>query len=1597
MTKKTVFLILLISSLFISCSSIFSPKKKVSSADEIVISGKLSSIYTDSSQKQNNRSAYPETTGIDLFYKLQAVDSDNEEDVVNAVISDNNFTIALKDGKIWNLTAICYYHDDVYDTDVEVLKTTKELDLTESPASINNLELPLDEIVSGPSCIGQIKLPVSVESNLIKKCVIKYKESNVSDYDPYDVTTLDFSADKNQSFIMQNTCGLHDLELRFYMNDSAGNEVLCFSINESVCVLNGLVTEKWNSSQSEYINNNKIYITDLLVQQFKSKYFYVSDTGDDTNGGTFQTPFKTLQKAANVIEAVNDGTSVYNIFVISDISASNLDFEPAANDQSLADFNPVDKNLKINISSYPASATYNIELNGRGRAFSFNNRVFSTISRLNFNNGDSDAGVIYSKAKSLSIKNCIFSDSYSINCGGAIDASEDCKVVCESVTFSKIDSANYGADISLRDKASLELKKCIFIPSDIVNYGQIINGIPRGNINQQGTDGQIIFDSENTFTGSIYTENPIILKNNLGTNFLSVVYLPSTSDKSVYFGNNVQLLKNVGATDYVSTEFSKFLFNQTGYVIDSTGLIKQKGYIFTSSLADLSGAPAANAVYSISTPEEMKKLSEITNSYSCENSTFVLTENIDLFDISPFSPIGKVKQFKGIFDGNNKLITNLNVVETTEYAGLFARTSDAIIKNVKLNGSVTGTASTGGLVGNLNYYKNDDVYCIENCIVNVTVTSTSGTSAGGIIGKCSSNKYVKIINCINLGSVSCTSGNVGGIEGTGYGKIINSANLGDVLSGTSAIGGIFGGGAIESDNCYSSAHFNTGVTITGGFGGTTGSESIFSNDYFFEQEIAYPLCNSQNSSAINKLQTAESSSLGSKLNSSLQQGYKEWLYSYSKEGVDYPVCLEIPPELLIIKPVVSAPEDSVLYLIQKGLSPEVGTTYSISSKEELIQIASWVNDGNDLANVTFSQTETITLVDEFIPIGNSATRAFKGSYHGNNKSITGLNVNLGSNTNGGLFGYTDGAYIENLYVEGSVEAGGWTGGIVGYADGGTLISECVSNVSITGNGTGIGGIVGYSNDSYVQKSVNIGSVNCNNTTSSQIGGIIGAGNDSTMVEYCVNFGNIHGNANAGGIIGFATDANFTISGSYNAGKITANNSQKCGSIYGKKDFDNNAIQNCYSIKQSCSQEISENTSGFFADEIVKVVTLNELQTELTDSNWLDNFHSYPVPVSFIPLSIDLPFTPSVQNGNHMVLDESYKSVSSFNSSIPVSGDKVKISSDADFSTLLKWSYDSNTKQTNSLEGVKIVLNGYIDMKNVTYYVGPGVNNNATTYDSSAFKGEFDGNGYIIENVVLGTAGSGWHGCGIIGVAGEGAVIKNIHLKNVKLYEPITKCGGIVGYVKGQNVLIENCIVEDIDFDLNAKARGGGIVGFVELGASVTVRNCITTGSIKGQSGLGGIVGGDQNTSGTIVIENSASYCSIENTNGISGGIVAKTSDSSSKIYNCFFGGKITRTSGSGQLGPIANVLYGSSSEVNNYKNLFYEENWMDAQNANTTFTQTVPTGVSILPYKITEGKYIINSIGNDVMEVLNSWVDEKNLTGGNYKSWIYKEGKLLFE
>ncbi len=202
------------------------------------------------------------------------------------------------------------------------------------------------------------------------------------------------------------------------------------------------------------------------------------------------------------------------------------------------------------------------------------------------------------------------------------------------------------------------------------------------------------------------------------------------------------------------------------------------------------GAGTASSPWLIKTAADLRALSEASRNNSFNGKFFRLDADINMASERGFEPIGSSKAaFNGTFDGNNHIISNLNIDAVGyHFQGLFgACFTNSTIKNLILrNCSLNGDGYYLGLVAGYSQG------IIDNCRVQGSI-SGAGMCVGGIIGR----SYGAVRKSSFSGSASAY-GYVGGIVGYSYGEISSchsDANVSLPLrltNGAACVGGIAG-------------------------------------------------------------------------------------------------------------------------------------------------------------------------------------------------------------------------------------------------------------------------------------------------------------------------------------------------------------------------------------------------------------------------------------------------------------------------------------------------------------------------------------------------------------------------------------------------------------------------------------------------------------------------------------------------------------------------------------------------------------------------------------------------------------------------------------
>lgn len=204
-----------------------------------------------------------------------------------------------------------------------------------------------------------------------------------------------------------------------------------------------------------------------------------------------------------------------------------------------------------------------------------------------------------------------------------------------------------------------------------------------------------------------------------------------------------------------------------------------------SRSARIGGTALALAEGTVSSAEEFAAMEPSGN--------YQLTE-----DITVTAPYGNdITGFTGTFDGNGHTVT-LDITASTANVGLFSKLAGgAVVKNVKVDGTVSGTEGVAGIAAQANGAT------ISGCI-NCAEISATQRHVGGIVGKMGGGT---VENCYNTGAISSSRTrpiNMGGIAGyvDGGASVENCYNTGSITGSGDNTAAVVGWNAATVKNCY---------------------------------------------------------------------------------------------------------------------------------------------------------------------------------------------------------------------------------------------------------------------------------------------------------------------------------------------------------------------------------------------------------------------------------------------------------------------------------------------------------------------------------------------------------------------------------------------------------------------------------------------------------------------------------------------------------------------------------------------------------------------------------------------------------------------------
>ena len=529
----------------------------------------------------------------------------------------------------------------------------------------------------------------------------------------------------------------------------------------------------------------------------------------------------------------------------------------------------------------------------------------------------------------------------------------------------------------------------------------------------------------------------------------------------------------------------------------------------------------------------------------------VLTDNIDCSSIDSWNSIGNNDyRYKGTFNGQGHIISNLTISSSNTGEGIFYTTAGVTLKNFIVDSSCSFTTSKDciGLVGKHVGGGGTDVSTFSCLGCAATIKSTGSENPAGLIGGCWGNKDVDIIieKCWTSGTITSSES--------------KKSNCGAFI-------GWLNGGKLQVNNSWSIATVETAADAKYLVRAANNSNTA----------VSFSNCCSLNGTQVAKLEgltAADLSDLSTGgLTYALNGNSSENPTWFQKIGTDaYPVADNTHGIVYMNGQLhcngtmydgtsysnenlgmtqddhdfaegfctyCSFPDETFMKANEEG-NFEIGTAY------QLKWFAAYVNQINPTANAVLTADIDMTDV-EWTPIGKNV--AYGGTFDGKDFTISNFNY-VGSGDYNGLFGKVVKATIKNFSVSGALVCAGQGNGTIGWGEG-ALISNVHSALTITTPASGAivhgGGIIGDARygdgaGSTVEYCSFSGTLSVNADSHDCFAGIVGYVNDYCLIDGCANYGTISyakSNCYIGGILGYVNNTNcYGTHNCLNIGEVT---------------------------------------------------------------------------------------------------------------------------------------------------------------------------------------------------------------------------------------------------------------------------------------------------------------------------------------------------------------------------------------------------------------------------------------------------------------------------
>ncbi|MDR2883847.1 MAG: InlB B-repeat-containing protein [Deferribacteraceae bacterium] len=517
---------------------------------------------------------------------------------------------------------------------------------------------------------------------------------------------------------------------------------------------------------------------------------------------------------------------------------------------------------------------------------------------------------------------------------------------------------------------------------------------------------------------------------------------------------------------------------------------------------------------------------------------YALSDDIDL-EGADWSPISGT--YSGIFDGNNHIITGLYINKSDlDNVGLFSTLSGTVKDLGLVINSVTGRDSVGGIAGTL-----AATGIIQKSYV--TMGKIGGRdNIGGIVGSANG----RIADSFATSDITGAN-NIGGISGTisATGGIANVIATGDVSASVGGAGGVTGSsaGIVSQVVAANSEVTSAGAIVSDRTPGDLYDVVTYTNlGWTFDNSGwkiptggGYPILSWKDKHAVafingSEIVTAIVNDEGSTvapadpISANIQESFFGWNSSLDGE-------VAFTPDLKYYT-------DQHFYAIWDG--DGASTTYPkiVSTMDELQNIA-LDKHYRLIDNITLTAAWTpIGSIDPFIGTFDGRGHTVSGLSIRSNATTLGLFGILGSAS-------TASKVFDLKIGDADLSGGGSLGILAGYVVNGE-IERCEVSGTISGVAdisSDVGGVVGKIDSGFIRDTLSAATVSTLSNVA-RTGGVTGYARGGSVIESCTSTGNVSGIDVVGGLVGLAEGA--LIKGGSATGTISCSG-MSCGGLVGQ--------------------------------------------------------------------------------------------------------------------------------------------------------------------------------------------------------------------------------------------------------------------------------------------------------------------------------------------------------------------------------------------------------------------------------------------------------------